>query len=85
MKTTKHDSSRYCAEIAYTGMGPFKTYNYSLGKRSFRGGIRELCEPEYGSMVGQWGTCCLVHKEAWVPKDGWFSLIIGSSLMTYEA
>lgn len=65
-------------------MEPFKDYNYSLGKRSFFP-LGELCKPEYGSMVGQWGTCCLVHEEAWVPKDDWFSLIMGSSLMTYEA
>lgn len=85
MKITKRDSSRYCAEIAYTGTRPFKNYNYSLGKRSFHGGIRELCKSEYGSMVGQLGTGCLVHRESWLPKDGWFSLVMDSSLKTYEA
>jgi hypothetical protein len=74
MKIVKHDSSRYCAEIAYTGMGPFKIIIIVWGRRTFHVGIEELCKFEYDSILGQLGTCCLVHKEARVPKDGWLPM-----------
>lgn len=73
MKITKRDSSRYCAEIAYTGMGLFKNYNYSLGKRSFPGGIAELCKSEYGSMVGQFRDLLSSPQTSLGPK-GWLVL-----------
>lgn len=63
-------------------MGPFEKIKIRVwGRRSFHGGVGELCNFEYDNMLGQLGTCCRVHREAEVPKDDWLSGTIDYSLM----
>lgn len=54
MKIMKHDSSRYYAEIAYTGMGPSKNYNYRLGVEGAF--VVEQGNFENLNMTVHWGT-----------------------------
>lgn len=65
--------------------GLLKVIIIDWGRRSFRGGAGELCKFEYDGILGHFGICCLVHKEARVPEDGWLSMIMDSHLMAYEA